>query len=393
MSRRWAIVAMLGVVVAGIVAATVSRYVFVNTKASAVDPGSYLGTRSNAADIYGRPGSGTFYSPLNGNVAQMDKLLLVDFEGDPQYSAIELQTFDDPRGRAARVLMYHHEGPADYYYSDAAFVDPSETTRNVVVPDMQYAFAVTASGLDAALRFRDKNGKSIEFTLKETSHAKWAEGFLAPVGGSKAIVFDHFPLYHMKHMNFMPRRGAAPVVRIGGALRTPATLPVPVDWEMVYLARYTDSPIIGQWNRPYDGELPALQPTQQATCQDGRTSYALVDNHGHTEIRGMTSSGGRHTIRFEFSPAIPDLPAMKDGAEVSGRFSAGADEVPGIVAGTYHAVRRPQTVEMDILPLEGWQPFPGTLWVKTWAWKGLITTSSDGRVLLKSGWTRIEPAN
>jgi hypothetical protein len=393
MSRRWTVIALLGVAVAGIVVAAVSRYVFINTKASIVDPGSYLGQRSNAADIYGRPGGGKFYSPLNANLAPMDKLLLVSFEGDPQYEAIELQTFDDRRGRAARVLMYHHQGPADYYYSDAAFIDPSETNRNLIVPDMQYAFTVKASGLDAALRFRDKDGKSIEFTLKETSHARWAGGFLAPVGGSTAIVFDHFPFYHMKRMNFMPRRGAAPVVRIGGELRTPATLPVPVDWEMVYLARYTDAPIIGQWNRPYDGELPALQPTQQATCQDGQPSYALVDNHGHSELRRMISCGGRHTISFEFSPPIPDLPALKTGADVSGRFAAGADDVPGIVAGTYHVVRRPQAVEMEILPLEGWQPFPGTIWVRTWAWKGLITTNADGRVHLKSGWTRIAPAH
>lgn len=33
--------------------------------------------------------------------------------------------------------MYHHTGPADYYYSDAAFIDPDETSRNFVVPQMR----------------------------------------------------------------------------------------------------------------------------------------------------------------------------------------------------------------------------------------------------------------
>ncbi len=179
----------------------------------------------------------------------------------------------------------------------------------------------------------------------------------------------------------------------GGELRPPATLPVPVNWEMVYMARYTDSPIIGQWNKPYNGELPALQPVTHLSYQDGQISYELVDNTGHFEIRKMTSRGDRHEISFEFSPAIPDLPAMKDGAEVSGQFSAGADEIPGIVAGTYNVIRHGQTLEMEILPLEGWQPFPGTIWVKTWAWKGRITTGSNGLVSLKSEWIRIKPEN
>jgi hypothetical protein len=240
---------------------------------------------------------------------------------------------------------------------------------------------------------RDKDGKSIEFELKETSHTNWAQGFLAPVGGSEAITCDHFPFYHMKNMNFMPQKGAAPLVKIGGERRASATLPVPVNWQMVYLARYTDSPIIGQWNKPYNGELPALQPTQQLVCQSGQITYELVDNAGHFEIRKMTSRGDRHAISFEFSPAIPDLPAMKDGAEVSGRFSAGADEVRGIVAGKYNVVRHQQIIEMGIHPLEGWQPFPGAIWVKTWVWKGVFTIGSNSQVFLKSEWIRTKPAN
>ena len=125
--------------------------------------------------------------------------------------------------------------------------------------------------------------------------------------------------------------------------------------------------------------------------QDGQVSYELTDNAGHFEIRKMTSCGDRHKISFEFSSAIPDLPAMKDGAEVSGKFSAGADEVSGIVAGAYHVLRHGQIIEMEILPLEGRQLFPGVLWVKTWAWNGTITINSHDSVSLKSGWIRIKP--
>jgi hypothetical protein len=391
MSAKRIIFVSLFIVIIGIAAGILVKYAFITTKDSVVDPKSYLGKNANPPDLYGQPGNRKLYSPINAGVAQMDKLLLVNFKDDPEYEAIELQTFDDRRGKAARVLMYHHAGPADYYYSDPAFIDPAETSRNFVVPQMQYRFEVTASGLDAALQMQDKNGKSIECVLKEIKHTTWAKGFLAPVGGSEAISFDHFPFYHMKNMNFMPWKGAAPQVKIGGEPRPPEMLPVPVNLELVYLTRYTDSPIIGQWNRPYNGDLPAMQPVEQLIYQDGKISYELLDNTGHFEIRKMTCRGDRHKISFEFSPAIPDLPAMKDGAEVNGKFSAGADEIEGIVAGTYRVMRHGQTIEMEILPLEGWQPFPGVLWVKTWEWKGTITIKSDDSVSLKSGWIRIKP--
>ncbi len=392
MTTRGLVLAGLGLIAAAGAAVLIAKFVLIDTKASVVDPRRYLGDRANGADLYARPGSGVFYSPLNARVAPMDKLLLVDFKGDPEYASIELQTFDDARGRAARVLLYPHQGPADYYYSDPAFVDPEETDRNTVVPDMRYAFAVTASGLDASLRMRDKGGRSIEVRLKEARHTKWARGFLAPVGGSRAVTFAHFPLYHLKNMNFMPRKGAAPVVEIGGERRAPATLAVPVDREMVYLARYTDAPIIGQWNRPCRGELPALRPGRPLQARDGATTYDLVEQAGHLEIRAMTSRGDRHSVGFEFSPPIPDLPALKDAAAVAGRFAAGADEVRGIVAGTYRVLRRGPAIEMEIRPLKGWQPFPGRIWVKAWTWKGTITVGPDGRVFLDAAWTRQKPA-
>jgi hypothetical protein len=132
---------------------------------------------------------------------------------------------------------------------------------------------------------QDKEGKSIEFNLKEASRKNWSKGFLAPIGGGSAITFDYFPFFFMKDMNFVLRSGTELVIKIGGEQRTPAQIPVPANWEMVYLSRYTASPIIGRWNRPYDGELPALQPEPQLTYQDGQTRYELVDNAGHYEIR------------------------------------------------------------------------------------------------------------
>ena len=45
---------------------------------------------------------------------------------------------------------------------------------------------------------------------------------------------------------------------------------------------------------------------------------------------------------------------------------------------------------MEILPLEGYQPNPGALWVKTWVWKSTIIVSADKAISMKSGWARKE---
>ena len=374
---------------AGIAAFIGYRYFMLNTKDSVVNHQKYLGNLSNPAEIYTSPSTGLLYSPFNIAVVQMDKLMLIDIEDDPEYTAIELQTFDDTRGQAARVLLYHHTGPADSYYTNQAFAVPdSGHDTSFLAPDMVYHFDVTASGLDASLRMQDHAGKLIEFRVKETSRKKWSQGFLAPVGGSGAVQFDHFPLYHMKGMNFVRRSGTEIAIKIGGEERKPKKFPIPANWELVYLSRYTAAPILGCWNTPHDGELAPFQPEQQMMYQTEQTRYELVNNAGHYEIRKMVGGNDKHDMSFEFAPPIPDLPGLKDLIELSGRFSAGADGILGIVAGTYHITRQGNVIEMEIQPQEGWQPMPGPLWVTTWLWKGTITVGADHTISLKSAWLR-----
>jgi hypothetical protein len=383
------VILVIVIVFAGIAAFFGYRYLMLNTKDATVNHQKYLGNHSNSPQIYADPSTGLLYSPFNIAVAQMDNLMLLDIEDDPEYAAIELQTFDDTRGQAARVLLYHHIGSADSYFTDKAFVvKDSLLETSFLAPDMVYHFDVTPSGLDASLRMPDHAGKSIEFRIKETSHKKWSKGFLAPVGGSDGVKFDRFPFYHMKGMNFVRRSGTEIAVKIGGEERKPKKLPVPADWELVYLSRYTANPVMGCWNTPHDGILLPLQPKQQMTYQTEQTRYELVNNAGHFEIRKMVGFNDKHNVSFEFSPPIPDLPGLKDGNELKGRFSAGADGTLGIVAGTYRITRQGNTIDMEIHPQEGWQPMSGPLWVTAWLWKGAITVGVGHAVSMKSAWLR-----
>lgn len=377
------------VVLLGIAAYLASRYLVVNTKDSVVNQRTYLGNHRNSADIYDRPSHGQFCSPLNVTVDPMDRLMLVDIMDDPEYKSIELQIFDDARGRGARVILYHQADiPADFYYTSEAFAGKVRPGGTSALRDMEYHFDITASGLDAALKMKDHRGKSVEFRIKEASRQEASKGFLAPIGGGTAITFDAFPFFHLKGARFVPRAGTEIAVRIDGRDRTPAQVPIPVNWKSAYLCRYTTEPILGLWNRPCDGPLAPRRPGQQLSYQEGRTRYELVDNAGHREIREMIGFSDKHSVSFEFSPPIPDLLGLKDGIELDGRFSAGADEVQGIVAGDYHVKRHGDAVEMEIRPLEGWQPMPGTSWVRTWIWRSTMTRGADDAVSMRAAWIR-----
>lgn len=377
------------VVLAGVVAFLGSRFLLVTTRDAIVDPGQYLGNRQNPAEIYAGPSGGPVYCPMNLDIVEMGKLMLIDIRDDPEYAAIELQTFDDVRGRGARVILYPHQGPADSYYTARTFVvKESAHDTPYIDANMQYQLEVTGSGLQASLRMQDHEGHPIEFRVRETLRKKWSNGFLAPIGGGSAIAFEYFPLFHMKHMNFVLRKGTEISIHIAGQRRTPRKLPVPVNMELVYLTRYCPAPVIARWNRPQTGPLQPL--TREALTASRATQFTcdLVNNHGHHEIRKMSGFNDKHDVSVLFSPPVPDLAGLRDGALVQGRFCAGVDDIAGILAGTYTIARQGDVIDMQIRPRKAWQPTPGPLWVKTWVWHSRMRMGAAGSLHATSGWIR-----
>lgn len=383
------IIALIVIGLTGAVVFIGIRFLTVNTKTSVVDPRKYLGNLAHPAQIYTTSSSGQLYCPMNIELVAMDKLMLMDIADDPEYETIELQTFDDARGRGARVLLYPHKGPAASYFTDKKFeTKESEHDTPYIAPDIKYHLAVTPSGLNASLKMLDHNGKSIEFQVTETGRKNWSKGFLAPIGDSEAITFEYFPFFFMKQMNFVLRSGTEIAIKIDGQKRTPKKLPIPANWEFVYLTRYTPAPVFACWNKPRKGQLHPLHPKGQSVYTEKNTTYELVHHNGHPEIHAMTGFDETHAVRIDFAPAIPDLVAINDGTDVEGRFCIGADGVVGIVAGTYRINRRGNIINMHIRPQEGWQPTPGALWVKRWIWKSTLEVATDETVSMESAWIR-----
>jgi len=70
-------------------------------------------------EIYSRSSDGRFYSPFSLSVDDMEHLILVNFEKDPDefYHTFELQQARDDNGRKILlVIAYRNDGGADVYH-------------------------------------------------------------------------------------------------------------------------------------------------------------------------------------------------------------------------------------------------------------------------------------
>lgn len=362
-------------------------YISIKTKTRSVNPAKYLGKRANPSSIYNSSGRGFFHSPFTLSLEAMDRLLLVDIDDDTEYATIELQVFDDEKGRGAVVLLYRKNGEIDTCYTSGLNREVYQHSSKGYAyssDNIAYRFDVTEMGLDASLDLEDRDGKKMTFTIQENQPAKKTFDILAPAG---AMIDDFagFPFFYMKRTAFVERAGTHIHVEIDGTQRKPASIPIAINGAFVYLARYCTEPIVGTWNEAFTGLLEPISPGQADSS--GQT-YQLVENNGHHEIARVIRPGHGHTISLTFSPPIPELACLRDGVIIEGRFTAGADDTDGIVAGRYSLHHAGVGTQLVMQPAKGWQPMPGRPWVRSYRWQANVESDSQGKMTIKSAWAR-----
>ena len=116
----------------------------------------------------------------------------------------------------------------------------------------------------------------------------------------------------------------------------------------------------------------------------------ILNNEGYYEIEKISGKDDvGHIISFEFSPAIPNLIALKGNMKIKGKFSCCINSKKGIFAGEYHINRVSDIISLNIQPIKGWQPFPGKLWLKTYKWTADIDIIDNNNIRIQSYWHRI----
>jgi hypothetical protein len=320
------------------------------------------------------------------NIQPMEKLMLVDFEGDSLYETIELQVFDDIRGKGAAVILYGKNGKNDFFCTDSAFANRTLFNGHICEnKGIIYSLNVTNSGLNAYVSLKDNLGRDIEVKVIENNNNDVPRSFLAPIGGVIKN-FTFLPMFYMENFNFVKRSGTTLSVKIDNKNFKPKKIPILMNGSFVYLARYSNKPVICCINDRFEGELEPLIPSQEQYLKDGNYTYDLKNNNGHFEINKLNYTDSNSYASVSFSPAIPDIYNLKDNVKISGNFSIEVDSITGIIAGKYQLEKTGENIEMSMNPLKAYSPMTGPLWVLSYKWTANISKNSDTTLLMKSHW-------
>ncbi len=370
----------------------------VKIKDVVVDHHKYLGKRNNSLKIYESSPKNMIFSPFNITTDYIDRLMLINFEDDPIYYAIELQIFRIAGEKLPMVIMYRKDDLMDIYYTNEAIIEHrkkliEDLSTNVSfnqLEEIDFRFQTDDMGLNTYLFLKDKLEKDIEFKIKENMPGRELAAMLTPIGVASKKP-QYFPIVYLNEFGMVFKKDTEIFIKIHGFLRKPVEMPVRMNGMYVYLVHYSLEPIIGNWNNTYSGRLNSIliDPANMDVKKEN-LSYKVLNNGGYYEIKMISGEDEvGHIISFEFSPAIPNLITLKSNANIKGKFSCCIGDRKGIFAGEFYISRVGDIISFSIQPIKGWQPFPGKLWLKTYKWTAEIEIQIDNSLSINSYWKRI----
>jgi hypothetical protein len=250
-------------------------------------------------------------------------------------------------------------------------------------------FQFDEMGLNAYLFLEDKLESEIEFKIKENTTGRKLDSILAPMGPVSKKP-EHFPIVFLNRFGMVIKRNTEIFVKIHEVSRITAEMPVQINGSNVYSAYYSLNPIISNWNRNFSDNIdPIMLNAPSLEISENNIDFNLKNNSDYYEIKSISGRGEEdHSISFKFSPAIPNLLSLRSNSKIKGRFSCIIDDKKGIFAGEYDLIRIGDTIEFNIVPSKGWQPFPGNLWLKTYKWTSLVQIHDIRDIKISSYWRR-----
>lgn len=340
--------------------------------------------------------------PFRLGVDHMRRLVVVGLKGDPEFTAIEPQVFDDPQnGRGMRILRYRRDGRVDVYHQAGVRLNREDYTFGEGIADLCETpispahFEIGSQGLHLDIGFQDAEGRDNALRIVEGGSSR-SFAMLAPVGADIRAPRMLF-LVLMRSIALLRRRGTEFSGRIGDRTLSPAGLPVPLYGARVWFTRYCDEVAIATLNPPATTPLVETLPRQAGP---GAQDTIALSTEGDLLRLTAGEPGGR--AEMAFTPPFPNLETIPDGQRFEGRWTLSicATEVTG---GTYSALRDGALVDVTLRPTVPWRPgrLPLAMrglvqfvprfrtWPTTYAWSGCVALGSEPT--MKAAWTRQTP--
>jgi hypothetical protein len=361
-------------------------------------------------DFYSRNSDGSFFSPFSLSIDDMEHLILINFEKDPDkyYNTFELQKACDKTGiRFLLVIAYRNDGGADVYHQSGYPL----ASQSILLNDVNFEisplegskFEVNNERLDVFFSFTDRYSREIRVKATEDRKPLKEPFFLLAPIGTVAKHPESLPVYSLYGMSFAKRKYTYIEILIDELRHKPDTFPLPIDCASNYFTRYSADTFNIDWNKNFQGQLLPLFPGKDNRTEDSNVSYELVINRGHYEIRQMSATNKKHRINIDFSPPVPDIACLRDNLKMDGGFTITTDGSAGYIRGEYHVRTRDQEIEMSLHPDKGWIPGDKRLilkflfmiarvfkdWPKSYEWNATINFGNTLYPFMKSSWKRI----
>ncbi len=359
--------------------------------------------------------TGLVFNPFSIAIDPMERLLLVNFEQNPDatYIGFEPQVFDDPvNGTGHSVIGWRRDGRVDVYHQPGLHLDTAKydiagkgLAHRVEREMPGAAYEVDAYGVRAHYEFEDLDNRRVVIRIHEqNTKARKPFGLLAPMGAA-AEAPSAMPLVLLHDFYFVRKRHTVFEISIDGKQHRPDMLPIPMDFTRMTFTRYSPKPLIATLNPAFEGELTPLEvPTSQPEVQVGETMLALEWMAGHPALKRLTRHNPIHPLELRFEPAFPALQTLVNDARRAGCFGIAGHPTTGRIAGVYTVEKRDGRITVTMRPTEGWLPRPTKLalrflytvasvfrkWPTTYEWTAIIHRQESGATTMRSAWCRIK---
>lgn len=371
-------------------------------------------TDQNLYSTFQTANTGVLYNPFYFGIDPMERLLLINFEKNPDlvYVGLEPQVFDDSiHGKGMLVIGWRVDGKVDVYHQPGLILDAGKydiagkgLAEMAEVPMERAFFEVNAFGVQADIKFNDLAGRPVELKVRESNPRKREPfGLLAPMGDA-AESPSAMPLVLLHDFYFVRKKNTEISVSIDGKQHQLDQLPIPMDWSSMYFTRYSPDPFIVTFNPAYEGPLQTMHWEGQEMVNIGSIRLELATEDQVPEIKRLSQKGQHHSITLSFAPAFPNLMALSDGHSLKGTFQITGHPSTGEVGGHYEVVKEAGVTQIVLVPSRGWIPNEKKLslrflytvakifkkWPATYKWTATIREGEDNQLMMKSSWERIK---
>ena len=356
----------------------------------------------------------TFVNPFRIDIDPMERLLLVNFERDPDttYVGFEPQVFDDPvNGRGHLILGWRQDGRVDVFHQPGMHLDAEKYDiagkglAHMVEQEMAAAaYEVDACGVQAHYEFRDIHDRTVVIDINERNpKPRKPFGLLAPMG-AVAESPSALPLVLLHDFYFVRKRHTTLEIIIDGRRHQPDELPVPMDFTRMFFTRYSPRPLIATLNPAFEGVLELVPVSAgESEVQTGAYVLALEWADGKPALRRLTRRNEVYPVQLRFARPFPDLQTLTNGEHIAGKFEIEGHPSTGRIAGRYTVEKTDALITLKMVPSRGWLPRPTKAslrflytvagifrkWPATYEWTAHLHEDESGAYRMRSAWRRI----